>query len=204
MNTEYNKLYLENKLEITYFEFILLVAVHENESEILRDSYSKDFMNFTRMIKNLEAYLYVKWHGTNPDDISLRKKAEDLFKKLSKTGNGKKISSVPPVQQWIDSWRNIFPEGVNNAGYRYRGNKLEVLKKMTKFVTLYPEYSLEEIFTATKRYVERFSIRGYNYMQQAHYFIEKKDVGSALASECENLKETKSEKQSPNYGGKIV
>ena len=82
-----------------------------------------------------------------------------------------------------------------------------VLKKMTKFVASYP-YSKEEIFEATKRYVERFSFRGYSYMQQAHYFIDKKEVGSTLASECEGLKEAKSKlkqtEETIDYGRKVV
>ena len=110
---------------------------------------------------------------------------------------------MPDVHLWIDEWRNLFPEGVNTAGYRYRGNKVEVLKKMLKFVTLY-DFTKEEIFQATKKYVERFSVRGYNYMQQAHYFIDKKDAGSSLASECETLKESKPQSETTSYGRTIV
>lgn len=109
---------------------------------------------------------------------------------------------MPNVESWIDDWRNLFPEGINPAGYRYRGNKLEVTKKMLKFVANHP-YSKEEIFEATKRYIERFSVRGYNYMQQAHYFIEKKDTGSNLEAECENLREVKPQKEE-RYGGKVI
>ena len=199
MNSEYLNLYLEGKLDITFFEFVLLVLVYQNEEAVLKNCYDEDFMVFSQMIKKLESYGYVKWHGSDVKEISLRKRGEDLFEKL----NRKKRKPTPDVHLWIEEWRNLFPAGTNNGGYRYRGNKLEVLKKMIKFVSLHP-YSKEEIFEATKRYIERFSIRGYNYMQQAHYFIEKKDTGSNLESECENLREKPNKEEIRIYGGTIM
>ena len=59
---------------------------------------------------------------------------------------------------------------------------------MTKFVDTY-DFTKEEIFKATKNYVDKFAMKGYMYMQQAHYFIDKKDSGSSLAAECEGLRE---------------
>lgn len=197
MNPDYLILYHENKLEITFFEFILLVLIEQREFDTLEDCWNDDYLDFERKIRKLEELGYIKWHGSKFDEFGLRKRGEDLFKKLQH----KNSATTNKVSIWIDSWRNIFPEGVNEGGYRYRGNKLEVLKKMTKFVATY-KYSREEIFEATKRYVERFSVKGYKYMQMAHFFIEKKDVGSNLASECENLKETKTEK-TILYGGRV-
>ena len=198
MNNEYVKLYLESKLEITFFEFVLLVLIYQNEEGVLKNCYDEDFMMFSQMIRKLESYGYVKWHGSDIKEISLRKRGEDLFARLSK----RRKKPIPDVELWIDDWRKIFPEGTNTGGYRYRGNKLEVLKKMLKFVATY-EYSKEEIFEATRRYVERFAVRGYTYMQQAHYFIEKKDAGSNLASECETLREKPNEEKIRIYGGTI-
>lgn len=74
---------------------------------------------------------------------------------------------------------------------------------MIKFVFLYL-YTREEIFEATKRYVQRFSLKNYNYMQIAHYFIEKQGVGSSLEAECESLKKDSSKPfESPKYGGDV-
>lgn len=200
MNEDYLKLYLENKDSIPFKNFVLLVLVYQNEEEILDTLYETDYMDFSTNLNLLESQGYVKWHGDRGRDISLRKKGEDLFSKLSK-----RKKNIPDPKFWIEEWRKIFPEGVNTAGYRYRGNRLEVLKKMTKFVALY-DFSKEEIFEATRKYVERFSVRGYNYMQQAHYFIEKKDAGSSLASECETLRENKSkpQKEETSYGRTII
>jgi hypothetical protein len=145
----------------------------------------------------------VKWYGKDPEDITLRKAGEDLFKKH--VGTKKKITTAKEVGQWIQSWREIFPEGVNTAGFRYRGNKDEVIKKMIKFVNTH-DYSLEQIFQATRDYVERFSLKGYAYMQLAHYFIEKRGVGSTLSAECEALTERSSnnKEEGKDYGRAIV
>lgn len=201
MRDDYLKLYLKNKGELSFFLFVLLVLIYEKESEILNSICEDNFMVFATEIRELEKRNYVKWHGSKGEEISLRTKGELLFSNLSDT----KPKIISDVVSWIDEWRNIFPEGINNVGFRYRGNKTEVLKKMLKFVTLY-KYSKEEIFEATKVYVNRFRNTGFKYMQQAHYFIEKKDSGSTLASECENLRDSKNQfkQQDPNYGGKII
>lgn len=197
MNKEYIKLFLESRLEITFFEFTLLVLIYQNEISLLRNLYNEDFMTFTCYLVSLEQQGYIKQVGSDVEQLSLRKKGDDLFSSISK-----KHKSVANVEVWIDEWRAIFPEGVNTGGYRYRGNRLDVLKKMTKFVASH-SFTKEEIFEATKRYVERFSSRGYNYMQQAHYFIEKKDSGSNLEAECESLKEVKPQND-VEYGRTIV
>lgn len=199
MNPEYLALYHENRLGITFFEFVLLVLIEQQQHDTLLRCWEDNFTDFEYKIRVLEEAGYVKWHGDKMSEISLRKKGEDLFKNINKLS--KKANS--DVNTWIDAWRDMFPAGINTAGYRYRGNRLEVLKKMIKFVSVYP-YTKEEIFEATKRYIDRFAIKGYNYMQMAHYFIEKKDSGSSLASECENLKESKTNSvESPSYGRTI-
>ena len=200
MNPEYLALYHENRLGITFFEFVLLVLIEQQQHDTLLRCWEDNFTDFEYKIRVLEEAGYVKWHGDKMSEISLRKKGEDLFKNINKLS--KKANS--DVNTWIDAWRDMFPAGINTAGYRYRGNRLEVLKKMIKFVAQY-KFSREEIFEATLRYVERFSARGYMYMEQAHYFIEKKERGSSLATECESLKEQQTlQTETTNYGRRVV
>lgn len=184
------------------YEFSLLVLIYEENHEYLNEIYDNNFIDFNTGIKYLETQGYVKQHGENPTDVMLRKSAEDLFQKYyGKTVKKKKKSDV---HLWIDDWRKIFPAGSNTGGYRYRGNRLEALKKMTKFVEQ-NDFTREEIFKATKQYVERFAVRGYNYMQQAHYFIEKKETGSTLASECEGLREQGEQvDKEPKHGERLI
>lgn len=197
---EYISVYKETELRL--YEFSLLILIYEKDLDFLKTVHDRNFIDYTNGIKFLEFKGYVKQFGEQPTDIMLRKAGTDLFTKHF--GKRKKKNSKSEVESWFNEWREIFPEGSNSAGYRYRGNRLEGLKKMIKFVDSY-DFTKEEIFEATRQYVQRFAIRGYNYMQQAHYFIEKKDSGSTLASECEGLKE-QSDKPSkgPRHGERII
>ena len=188
--------------KLSFLEFILLIFVYEELNEFLRVAHNSNFMEFRHSIILLEGRGLVKWHGENPEEITLRKAGEELFKKH--VGLKKKITTAKEVTEWVESWRELFPKGINAGGYRYRGDKAEVVKKMIKFVNTH-DYTIEQIFQATKDYVERFSLKGYAYMQLAHYFIEKKGVGSTLSAECEGLADKSSNKgEEQNYGRSIV
>jgi hypothetical protein len=197
MNKEYLKIYQDGKHDVSFYLFVLLVLINEQELAVLQKIYDEGDLSFIQAISILEEKGFIKWHGTRMEEISLRTKGEELFKSIHR-------ESKSDVDSWIGEWRNIFPEGVNNLGYRYRGSKSECLKKMIKFVSANP-FTREEIFEATKRYVQRFSARGYMYMEQAHYFIEKKERGSSLATECESLKEQQTlQTEEVNYGRTVI
>ena len=192
---------INEELNLSFGEFILLIFIYEEAYDFLKMAHSDNFMGFSIAINSLELKGLVKWHGENPEEITLRKVGEELFKKH--VGSKKKTTTAKEVEHWIQSWREIFPEGINSGGYRYRGDKAETIKKMIKFVNT-NDYSIEQIFQATKDYVERFSQKGYAYMQLAHYFIEKKGVGSTLNAECEGLSDVKSKKEENTYGRSII
>lgn len=194
---------IHQEYKISFKDLILLILVYEEQYEFLRIAHGDNFMDFSYSIKWLEEKGLVKWHGENPEEITLRKTGEELFKKH--VGSKKKITTSKEVNQWIHHWREIFPEGVNAGGYRYRGDKAEVIKKMIKFVNTH-DYTLEQIFEATRDYVERFSLKGYAYMQLAHYFIQKQGVGSTLSAECEGLAEKSSntKQEGKDYGRSVV
>ena len=196
IDQRYLTIHKEYQPNMTFKELMLLIFVYEEQPEYLWIAHNDNFVEFEFAIRKLEVSGLVKWHGENPEDITLRKAGEELFKKH--VGRKKKVTTSKEISQWIQSWREIFPEGVNSGGFRYRGDKAEVIKKMIKFVNTH-DYSLQQIFQATTDYVERFSLKGYAYMQLAHYFIEKRGVGSTLSAECEGLTE---KQDSPNEKGK--
>jgi len=181
-------------------QLLIFIAVCEEQIDFLDFLYVEmiGFIEYDRAVRDLEELGLVKRHGTLHTDIMLRKKGEEIYKKHFKAR--KKQSDI---HLWIDTWREIFPNGVNTGGYRYRGSRAESLKKMIKFVAN-NKYTKEEIIKATQNYVNRFSLKGYAYMQQAHYFIDKKDSGSTLASECEGLSEQKPINQGTPYGKRII
>lgn len=203
IDQRYLTLYEQYQPNMTFREFILLILVYEEQYDFLMIAHNDNFIEFTHAIRQLESSGLVKWYGENPKEITLRKTGQELFKKH--VGNRKKTTTAKEVGQWIDSWRSIFPEGINSGGYRYRGDKAACLTKMIKFVNTH-DYTLEQIFEATRDYVERFSLKGYAYMQLAHYFIDKKGVGSTLSAECEGLAEKSSNNkgEEKQYGGSII
>lgn len=156
--------------------FVTLQAIYYKNESIIQ--YLKNLKIFDKVIDTLETNGYVKITGPDKNtDFIIRKKTVSLFGQNN-------------VNDWYEEWRNLFPAGTNASGYHYRGNKGEVLLKLTKFVEKNPKYSKEEIMTATKNYISRCS-RLNSYMMLAHYFIHKKEVGSTLLTELENISTNK-------------
>jgi len=192
---------LQQDIKLPLWDLFILLLIYEEYYEFLELAYKENFVIFSQTIRSLENHSYVKWHGSGVEDISLRKHGEDIFRKH--VGAKKKITTAKEVETWIDAWREIFPEGSNTAGFRYRGNRGEAIKKMVKFVND-NSYSTEQIFHATRHYVDTYSQKGFAYMQQAHYFIEKKGVGSTLSSYLEELDGKTNVKEEDTYGRSII
>lgn len=152
-------------------------------------------------VRYLEEKMYIKRVGGK---LFTRFRTDELYKgQIQRLRTNLKQAEI---SKWIDDWRAIFPEGANHQGYRHRGNRLDCLQKMTKFVNSHKQFSIEEIFQATKNYVERFKDKDYKFMRQANFFIEKRGVGSTLESECEGLRENSNIKdhKDPGYGEKML
>jgi hypothetical protein len=90
------------------------------------------------------------------------------------------------LEELVDRYRDLFPRGVKSGGYYVSGDKKSCQMKLKRFLKKY-NFSEQEILSATSNYVERMAEQGYQYMQLAHFFIEKNGV-SNLAAECEQLK----------------
>lgn len=149
--------------DISFPDFCMLTAIVE---DILISEISEiDKEDYTEYLHLLEEKLYIKLG----EKIELRQKTILLFD----LSNNK-------VEDWIEEWREIFPEGSNENGFRYRGDKGECLSKMKRFVKVHKNITKEEIFNATKLYVSKFSQQGFKFMSQAHYFIHKQGSGSLL------------------------
>jgi len=88
------------------------------------------------------------------------------------------------VDAWIQEWRDLFPRSIKTGGYPVKGTKAGCTKKMKKFIKNNKTVTVEQIFEATKRYVEERRATRYQYMKIADYFIEK-DGGSLLEAYVE-------------------
>jgi hypothetical protein len=117
------------------------------------------------------------------DTIILRKKAVNL---ISKYVNKKR------VEDWIESWRELFPQGVKSGERPVKGDKQGCLKKMSVFVKKYPDITKEEIFEVTENYIFEKKSKNYQYMTCADYFISKDSI-SLLASLVEHKREREKE-----------
>lgn len=87
---------------------------------------------------------------------------------------------------FIDQYLELFPKGVKNGGNKpLRSNATDVKAKMLKFMNKY-KHTKETILKATGNYLDR--MRGtYTYCPTSEYFIMK-DGSSALATECDGVK----------------
>lgn len=170
--------------------FILISLLHDGEVSIAEDfakrawstpndrlislikAETKGYIKLlTSDIRDMESYDWTKY-------ISVREIFIEILGKRT-TAPAKRAEEI------LVAFREIFPEGTNAAGYRYRGDRASCMTNMKDFMKKYPEYSSEKILQATKQYVDRFAPE-YNGMRQAHYFI-KKNNGSDLLGELEDL-----------------
>lgn len=101
------------------------------------------------------------------------------------------LETEQKIEEWIADYLNLFPEG-KYFGRSLRTNTKDCLDRMRWFLNNYT-YSREQIFNATKQYLEaqRTSPEGYKYTRNSTYFICKGKGGidrvSDLSTECEKV-----------------
>jgi hypothetical protein len=149
--------------------------------------------------------LYCIYNGKNPKDVLccvpdstyamiagsgyLRENPHsDWNFPYSLTGDGLALfERTDTFSSFAEEYRNLFPKGIKSGnGTPIRGDKQGVIKKMEWFLRTYPEFSKSTIIAATKLYIDQMRQKGYVYMTQADYLIQK-DNGSKLAALCEEF-----------------
>lgn len=100
------------------------------------------------------------------------------------------------ITENIKKYISIFPAGIVE-GKALRTSPKAIMPRIKWFLNLYPEYTWDTIFNATKKYIE--SIDNMTYCKTASYFIKKEDknrtVISLLADWCEAIKDIKNEEE---------
>lgn len=86
------------------------------------------------------------------------------------TINKKKTKKIEVSNDFITQYRNLF-KGLKPGSMGYAKG---VSQKMSRFFTENPETTEEEVINATRKYLD--SLNNYQYLQQADYFIYKKDA----------------------------
>lgn len=106
------------------------------------------------------------------------------------------------IEVFIVKLQELFPkerktDSTGTPKYSFRGNKVDVKNRLSKFLKIYKkveedgntrDYTLEEIFEATQRYVDKYK-NDKTYLKLLPYFILK-DNESTLATELENACES--------------
>lgn len=98
----------------------------------------------------------------------------------------------------IEKYVEIFPNKKLSSGKYARVNAKNLEAPFRWFFETY-DYDWEEIFKATEKYVDEFSIRRYEFMRTAQYFIRKQNIDksfeSDLATYCEIIRSGDDEEQ---------
>jgi len=132
------------------------------------------------VLLELEKKHFVKVNKLDNDSIEIREKTNLLIDFVTIEG----INSITAKKTIKKSDRALM-EGMNEFVKEYRniwkglkpgsmGSDATCRDKLIKWMTLNPSYTKENILKASKMYVD--SVDNYQYLQQADYFIFKKDA----------------------------
>lgn len=107
----------------------------------------------------------------------------------------KKTNSILMGKDYIkkvEDWRELWPARKLPSGKPARTNVRTLTNNFKWFFENY-DYTWDEIFTATNRYIDQYELTDYLYMKTSQYFIAKSDSSkvklSELADCCDMLKE---------------
>ena len=84
--------------------------------------------------------------------------------------------------EWIKEWMDLF-KAVNPDR---KGIRVDVMKRMKKFFANNPSVRVDDVFTATKKYLSTLSDP--QYCKKSHKFIYEQDNSSLLLDYIEQLK----------------
>ena len=183
---------LNNNSDISISDIIMLKLINEKDLINLSKLFeyrvgfpmnTPSHLQFTlQKMKLLEQDEYIKLtDSSDPFSFEPLSKLNDIFENACEDS----------IESWIEDWRNIFPKGTKPGGqFRYRGDKQGCLKNMKWLVKTNPKITVDEIFLATRKYVEK--MKHSQYIKLANYFI-KKEGGSLLLSQIEGLTEKDTE-----------
>lgn len=161
---------------ISLDEYFWLLLIREN-NELLFNDYNSYINSISSVIpKKLEELGFIEIINENNSFFSfiLMEKSLSLFQ----------VNTID-VKNWIEDWVNLFPKGIQSGGHYVRSDIKSCTNKMTQLIKN-NEFTKEQIFEATMKYIERKKNENYAYMSCSANFISKNNV-SLLASEIFNL-----------------
>lgn len=124
---------------------------------------------------------YIFWDYSADYEI-LQTKGYIPFDKSKQVVNSDKFN----FPNFINEWMSLWPTFELPGGYRVSGNTMEVKKRMKTFFKNHPEYTPEQILSATNNYLSSKKIQNWAYTKKNSKFIYDAD-GSMLEQECQAL-----------------
>jgi len=124
------------------------------------------------------------------DGKMLKIKYNNYFIKGKKKTNS--ILMGKDYNKKVEEWRELWPAKKLPSGKPARTNVRTLTNNFKWFFENY-DYTWDEIFKATNRYIDQYEVTDYLYMKTSQYFIAKSDSSrvklSELADCCDMLKE---------------
>lgn len=153
----------EHNLSIDEF----LVLIHLNDEL---------YNNSTNVLKPLEEKQFIKI--ISDEKVILREKGKLLLElisieKISSSNKKRIVKSDRLVNSELNSFINDFRNKFKGLKPGSMGSESACKLKMFRWMKENPQYTPEQILNATEIYIK--SLNNYQYLQQADYFIYKKE-----------------------------
>ena len=151
-------------------EFVMLARLSNNELTELNEI----------ILNSLEDKQFVKINKSNNNEITLREKSNLLInfvsieglrsitskRTIKRSDRAIQAGMIEFVKEYRTLWKGLKPGSM--------GSEATCTDKLIKWMKLNPSYSKEDILKAAKIYLK--TVDNYQYLQQADYFIFKKDA----------------------------
>lgn len=146
---------------LTISSYAFIYAVYSRDDDLLQN-----LLEYNIDLESVLAEIEVTYLGE--EDISLKEASDFSHSHFFISGQYKKFFKDigPTSKDWIQDYRNLF-KGVKP---RSMGDPNACIKKMDKFLAVYPQYSKEQIFAAAEHYISNTQP---TYVMQADNFIFK-------------------------------
>jgi|688.fasta_scaffold65876_3 hypothetical protein len=167
-----------NKSFILDYDLIQEQNLSIDEFMFLLNFYNDVDYNWNiNMLNNLQEKQFIK--KGQDEKIILREKAKLLIDfisidKISSINNKKQFKRSPrALTEGIDQFVNDFRQKWKGLKPGSMGSEQACKDKLIRWMELNPKYSKEQILNAVDIYLK--SLNNYTYLQQADYFIYKKE-----------------------------
>ncbi len=167
-----------NKSFILDYDLIQEQNLSIDEFMFLLNFYNDVSYNWNiNMLNNLQEKQFIK--KGQDEKIILREKAKLLIDfisidKISSINNKKQFKRSPrALNEDIDKFVNDFRQKWKGLKPGSMGSEQACKDKLIRWMELNPKYSKEQILNAVDIYLK--SLNNYTYLQQADYFIYKKE-----------------------------